>query len=166
MGFLIGINPTDTYTTEQLENSGVSFGLGDAGETHEGNKYVWVKAGTGGVGANDAVAIDEAYTALKLEDDYANAGHKVGVAPVAIAASSYGWVQVRGVCSLNVAGAYAADASLYTTSTAGTLDDAVTTTESRIYGLVGTASATTGATTVAAFMAIEPFAQAENTGGA
>jgi hypothetical protein len=152
----IGHDLDKTYTSL---TDGKGFSLGDRVCSHDGKDFVFVQAG-GAIAANDAVAIAEDYQAIALTTAAAEDGHKIGVAPVAFADDEYGWVQVRGVCELNVLGAYAADGILYTTATAGSLDDAAATTLCRIHGLIGTEAGTTGATTVAAFMAIEPFADA------
>jgi len=159
MATMIGANTSTTYTSTQMEQGGVGFKAGDRFETTDGKVFVFVSAG-GAIDAYDAVGIDEDYEATTLTTAAATDGHKIGVAQVSFASGEYGWVQVRGVCELNVAGNYAADGILYTTATAGTLDDAAATTLCRIHGLIGTESGTTGATTVAAFMAIEPFADA------
>lgn len=159
MATCVGANVALTYTADQLAEGGIGFRLGDRFETVDGKTFIFVTAGAA-ITQYDAVGIDEAYTATELTTAAAADGHKIGVAQVAFDSGDYGWVQIRGVCELNVAGNYAVDGILYTTSTAGLLDDAVATTLSRIHGLIGTEAGTTGATTVAAFMAIEPFADA------
>jgi hypothetical protein len=50
-------------------------------------------------------------------------GDLLGVAPATIAANSFGWVQVKGVCNVQVAASCAANVRLNTTATAGQLDD-------------------------------------------
>lgn len=158
-GPMAGVNFTETWAAGSRATRFPPHGVGTRMEGADGKVYIFVQAG-GVIDASDAVGIDEDFQATALTTAAAEDGHKVGVAPVAFADNDYGWVQIRGVCELNVAGAYAADGILYTTGTAGTLDDAVATTLSRIHGLIGTEAGTTGATTVAAFMAVEPFADA------
>jgi hypothetical protein len=50
-------------------------------------------------------------------------GLLVGVPAVDIAASSYGWVQIKGPANLQVLASAAANVRLNTTATAGALDD-------------------------------------------
>ncbi len=77
-------------------------------------------------------------------------GDLVGVAIVAIASGSYGWVQRAGYSTgINVAGLCAPNVQLAATATAGALDDAVTTGLKNITGIIVTATNTL-TTTVAA----------------
>lgn len=158
-GPMAGVNFTETFAAGDRATRFPPHKVGTRMEGADGKVYIYVQAG-GAIDANDAVGIDEDYQATTLTTAAAEDGHKIGVAPATFANDDYGWVQVRGVCELNVGGGYAADGILYTTTTAGTLDDASATTLARIHGLIGTEAGTTGATTVAAFMAIEPFADA------
>ncbi len=83
-----------------------------------------MQAGAGGVtGPGFVVIIDEAYTALMVSTSNDARGDLAGVAPAAIAASSFGWVQVKGPADVQVAASCAANVRLNTTATAGQIDD-------------------------------------------
>ena len=122
MTTLIGVDILSSFTAAEL-SQGKGFGLGDRHIDHLGNEYVFVLAGSGGITANFVAAIDEAYGAVMVSTSNDARGDLLGVAPVAIAASSYGWVQVKGVCNVQVAASCAANVRLNTTATAGQLDD-------------------------------------------
>ena len=122
MTTLIGVNILNPVTDAEL-TQGKGFGLGDRHIDQTGNEYVYVQAGVGGITANFVATINEAYGAVMVSTSNDARGDLLGVAPVAIAASSYGWVQVKGVCTVQVAASCAANVRLNTTATAGQLDD-------------------------------------------
>jgi len=157
MGYLIGSNPGATVANL---TDGKAFGLGDRLDSHNGNTYVYVQA-NGAIVAYDAVGIDENFQAAKLTKTMTDAGWKIGVAQVGFADDEYGWVAVRGSSSLKVKvlGACAADASLYTSGTAGSLDDA-STSQTRIDGIVILTAAATAATAASCLIAVEPSVEA------
>ena len=122
MTTLIGVDILNPVTPAELVQ-GKGFGLGDRHIDQVGNEYVYVQAGVGGLTANFVAAIDEAYAAVMVSTSNDARGDLIGVAPVAIAANSYGWVQVKGVCNVQVAASCAANVRLNTTATAGQIDD-------------------------------------------
>jgi hypothetical protein len=122
MTTLIGVDILNPVTDAEL-TQGKGFGLGDRHIDQTGNEYVYVQAGVGGITANFVATINEAYGAVMVSTSNDARGDLLGVAPVAIAASSYGWVQVKGVCTVQVAASCAANVRLNTTATAGQLDD-------------------------------------------
>jgi hypothetical protein len=122
MTTLIGVDILNPVTAAEL-TQGKGFGLGDRHIDQTGNEYVYVQAGAGGITANFVATIDEAYGAVMVSTSNDARGDLLGVAPVTIAASSYGWVQVKGVCNVQVAASCAANVRLNTTATAGQLDD-------------------------------------------
>ena len=63
----------------------------------------------------------------------------VGFAQVSIASAYYGWVQLGGKVNVNLAANCAPNVPLYTTATAGVLDDAVVS-GCGVFGLVATTS--------------------------
>ena len=123
MASLIGIagaDTTETSTTQEHQ-------LGLTAPGNDGNPYVYVQA-------DEALA---AYAACRfLEDGGAdeltttNSGSvptTVVVPQVAIASSSYGWAVKSGMSfSVLAAASCAADVKVYTTATAGVIDDAAT----------------------------------------
>lgn len=100
----------------------------------------WLYCVTGGAVAQyDCVAVTEAMSAVPITKALADTGEIVGVAPVAIASGSYAWIQTSGVCTLNVLASCAADAKIYTSATAGSLDDA-SSSQTQVHGLKLTAA--------------------------
>lgn len=125
---IIGADPTNTFTLAEMQQGGKGFSLGDRFTANDGKEYVFVVAGTGGVtGEGYVCIIDEAYSAVMADTTTSASarGDLVGVGVVAIAASSYGWLQVKGPCNLRVNVA-SANVQLNTTGTAGQLDDDAT----------------------------------------
>ena len=122
MTTLIGVDVLSPRTAAEVAQ-GQSFGLGDRHIDHLGNEYVFVLAGVGGITANFVATIDEAYGAVMVSTSNDARGDLLGVALATIAANSYGWVQVKGVCNVQVAASCAANVRLNTTATAGQLDD-------------------------------------------
>lgn len=121
MANIVGANLASDSTTPL-------FGVGDVFEDYNGNVYVYVKA-TSAIAQYDAVTYDETFSTTVAPVSSSNdaRGDKLGVAPVAIASGSYGWLQIYGPCTLTVLGSCAANVELATTATAGSLDDATTT---------------------------------------
>ncbi len=75
------------------------------------------------IDATEVVYIDQAdmNANLAAADDIG----PIGVAIADLADTEYGWVQISGKAECKVATGFAADAAVYLTSTAGTVDDAV-----------------------------------------
>ena len=96
--------------------------LGTRAMDVDGNEYIYCE-GVASVVAGDWVSFDEAYVLLRLTTN--NIG-SVGVAMAAIVASRYGWVQIYGknTIALGNSGNVADNGQLYTTGTAGVVDDA------------------------------------------
>lgn len=122
MTTLIGVDILNPRSAAEVLQ-GQSFGLGDRHVDHTGNEYVFVLAGVGGITANFVATIDEAYGAVMVSTSNDARGDLLGVALATIASGSYGWVQVKGVCNVQVAASCAANVRLNTTATAGQLDD-------------------------------------------
>ena len=151
MTTLIGVDVLSSFTAAEL-TQGKGFGLGDRHIDQTGNEYVFVLAGVGGITANFVATIDEAYGAVMVSTSNDARGDLLGVAPVAIAASSYGWVQVKGVCNVQVAASCAANVRLNTTATAGQLDDDGTAGSLTCDGIVLTTARAASAGTAPAVM--------------
>lgn len=82
--------------------------------------------GVASVVATDACILKHGLNACILLDDAvsgAEIGGLIGFAMAAIVASRFGWFQVWGRAEANVLGSFAADGLIYTTTTAGTVDD-------------------------------------------
>lgn len=124
------------------------FALGTRVPAIDNQEYVYVLADTA-ITQYQWVGIDEDFDAAPLTKAIADDGWQIGVAQVAIADAKYGWVAVKGAnLTANVAGSCGADVALYTTSTAGRLDD-TSTSQTKIDGaVVVTANGTTAAANV------------------
>ncbi len=155
-----GVNVNQTYTsydqtaaisaTNSPDNPGPPFTVGTTVKGTNDSDFVFIKA-SAAIAVADVVLITTAFLAAGITTTNATFGSLVGVAPVAIASGAYGWVQRAGNCDggVNVAGLCAPNVQLATTSTAGALDDAVTTGLKNISGIIITATNTL-TTTVAA----------------
>lgn len=116
----LGINFYKTHTTAQHR-------LGETTEGTNGTRWVYVRA-NGVIAQYDAVGIDEDHIAEALTTALAGTMPMFGIAQVAFADDDYGWVCRSGTGILvNVLTLAAADGPLYTTATAGKLDDTATT---------------------------------------
>lgn len=139
---IIGADPTNTFTLAEMQQGGKGFAVGDRFTANDGKEYLFVVAGSGGfTGAGYVVIIDEAYSAVMLSTSNDARGDLVGVATGAVDASSYAWVQVKGVCdAIQVLASAAANTRLNTTATAGALDDDGTVGSMQVQGIYLTAS--------------------------
>lgn len=141
MTAMVGANVTNSWTSAELVASGVGFAVGDQFCDHNGKRYVFVKA-SANIAQYDVVTYDETYQTTVAPLGTANdaRGDKVGVAPVAIASGSYGWLQIEGPCTMNVLASCAANVRLNTTGTAGSLDDDGTAGSMQVEGIYLTAA--------------------------
>jgi hypothetical protein len=110
-----------------------------------GVEYLYCQADGDLTPAGEAVAlaIDEDYQVTELTTALALAGHRIGWAPqVTVTDDDYFWARISGTFPIRVVAQCAADIQLYTTATAGILDDASGTGSlARIDGVVITAAA-------------------------
>lgn len=138
MPTLIGMNTAKTITDLTL---GKGFGLGDRNTDSSGNDWIFVKA-SAAIAQYDVVTVDSTYstTVAPLSTSNDGRGNIVGVAPVAFASGDYGWLQVKGPCTMNVLASCAANVRLNTTATAGSLDDDGTATSMQVQGIYLTAA--------------------------
>jgi hypothetical protein len=88
----------------------------------DGTRRKYVKAAAA-IAANDALKINVATGPYFFTPTTAALDPVAGVAAVAIASGSFGWVIVSGKATVKVAAAITAGAHLAATATAGTLDD-------------------------------------------
>lgn len=118
---VVGYNLNDSFSTT---TDGRMWGVGDRVTNDVGKEYVFVKASSA-IAQYDVVTFDETYTTTVAPLSTSNdaRGDLVGVAPVAIASGSYGWLQIYGPCVMNVLASCAANVRINTTATAGSLDD-------------------------------------------
>ncbi len=107
---------------------GAKYTLGTRVAGDNNSEYIYVQAGEAISTTTKepyALAVDENFQAKKITKALATAGHIVAVAPRQIIAdNAYFWACTRGTnIPLRVAASCAADVNLWTTATAGRLDD-------------------------------------------
>jgi len=121
MTILIGFSASQVDTAF---TNGKTFAPGDRASDYNGKQYVYVKASSA-IAQYDVVTYDETYTTTVAPVSTSNdaRGDLIGVAPVAIASGSYGWVQIYGPCTMNVKASCVANVRLNTTATGGSPDD-------------------------------------------
>ena len=133
----LGVDLESTHTTAQHALNQRVMG---------NNNSVWAYCyASAGITQYMAVGIEASGTASPLTAALARLGATIGIAQVAFTAADYGWVALAGQ-SLRVAttAAVAVGASLFTTATAGRVDDSAASTQAQISGLklIATASGT------------------------
>lgn len=158
MSIQIGANISGVYaawsSTSANPDSGQYFGLGDRYEDSNGNRYVFVSASTS-VTSYQVVAITSAFYGQPATSALASAAAFVGVAQNNISAGSWGWVQTRGNMTVNALSTCSTAVALYTSGTAGSVDD-TSTSQVKIAPIVINANITAAAATTA-FSATDMF---------
>lgn len=147
MGYLtngiIGADLTETVAgTGTSSDQGNEFALGTKATGTDGTLYLYVHA-AGAVDQYDFVSVDENFEATALADAGGAAGHMLGVSQVAASDNDFFWVAVEGTnIKGNVLASCAADTeSLWTTGTAGHVDDATSAGAVRLVGVSVVAAA-------------------------
>ena len=143
-GPFVGVNLTAVSTTQD-------FPLGAKVQGNKGTTWEYVQA-SGAIAQYAAVGIGASGQAAELTTTTAASVKKVGFAQVAFADNEYGWVAREGdSIRCKLAANCAAGAQLYTTATAGVLDDAVVS-QGAVHGAVcvGSISTATNSTILAA----------------
>lgn len=132
--YVTGVNVATAYPAATFEQDGKGFGLGDWTIT-KGGMWVFAKAATA-LAVGSVVVVDVAYTATLITKALADVGNMVAVCPVIVAAASdYVWVQRSGVVdNMLVLASCAIDVPLYTSATAGSLDD-TSTSQTKVIGV-------------------------------
>ena len=100
---------------------------------NDSSTWLYITAGSA-IAQYDVVTVDEAFSGIPCTKAAIDDGHIVGVAPAAISSGEYGWVQLTGVVTMNVLASAAADVTLYSSATAGSLDD-TSTSQTAVNGL-------------------------------
>lgn len=125
---LIGTKVDDVLTTSNLLTSGKAFKLGSRVQTYDGKEYVWCKNLSSNAIYSVGTIDGASWNFVGLTTTTAAAAETIGVLQVAMASDEYGWVQVRGRTKIRVAGLCAKNIILWTTATAGVVDDATAST--------------------------------------
>ena len=144
---MIGVDFTKLTTGTTTDGAGSPMPLGTRVSGTDGSEWVLVQAGAA-ITLNSWVAIDENFQAVMGTKALADVGHQVGFAQVAFADNDFGWVAVHapGNVSLRVLASCAADVQLYTSGTAGAMDD-TSASQTLIRGVVLVTAATGTAST-------------------
>ena len=129
---LIGVALDYTDTTP-------SFATGTTVNLNDGGQAVYVQAAST-VATYMAVSVLVNNTVVPLTTTNSASSKAVGFAQTSIASAYYGWVQLGGKPRVNVLIGCQPNVPLFTTATAGSLDDA-TVTAGLVAGLVATTSA-------------------------
>ena len=141
---LIGVALGSTDTS-------ASFKLGTTVNLDDGGQAVYVQASSD-VAQYSAVSVRGDNTVVPITTTNSANSKAVGFAQVSIASAAYGWVQLGGKPVVKLAASCNPAVPLYTTATAGTLDDAVVS-GGLVAGIVAltTASGATALTCVAGY---------------
>lgn len=144
----LGVNLTQLVAgTGTNFDRGNQIALGQRVTATDGSNWLYVHAGAA-ITQYSWVSIDENFEAVMGTKTLADAGYGVGFAQVAFADNDFGWVCVNGPGNINVRvlASCAADVQLYTTSTAGALDD-TSASQTLLRGVVLATAATNTAST-------------------
>lgn len=126
---LIGTNFTATTfftatNTQPVLGGGKGFSVGARAADYNGKEYVFVQCNSA-VAAFDIVHIpSDTFIAAGLTTALSAASEIIGVSQYAFVSGDYGWVQIYGACKIKTLGLCAKAVPLYSTTTAGSLDDA------------------------------------------
>ncbi len=125
---LAGIDLSAVTAGTTTDGAGAPYALGTRVAGTDNGEWVFCQAGAAistTVKQQFCLAIDENFQAVKVTKALASAGHLIGFAPPQIIAdNAFFWAQVKGSnFNIRVAPACAADVNLWTTATAGLLDD-------------------------------------------
>ena len=121
---------------------GRGFSLGDRTEDAVGNEYVFVQAASACT-AFDTVHISSTFQANPITAALAvTAGYLGFETPTALSTGDYAWVKTRGNMTVRLAQSCLPAVPLYTTDTAGVLDDATASaSHHQVMGVLGVSSA-------------------------
>ena len=142
----LGADTDNTHETAQ-------FAVGSRTADRQGNEFVYAQA-SGAISASYAAIIEganfqaKALTKTLLD---ANEAAPIGWPQVAVADDEYAWFQTDGAADIRVNASAGAKAELYTTSTAGQLDDS-SSGQTKILRARLTTSRGSGAGTAPAFL--------------
>lgn len=149
--------PTTSYSPAGADfdssHSSAMFALGTPGTAANDQRYVYVLC-SGAITQYSALAIDESFVARQATTALAAEANSVGFAQIAVATDRYFWAAVHGHgLTTRTADNTAANATLYTTTTAGVLSSQASTGNPYLVAGVRAAAAAAsggGATTIVA----------------
>lgn len=138
---LLGVTITQIDTAQVYPLGTRARARNNADSTGWMGEFIYMKGVASTAAASWVLLNYDDYSTSLLADT--NVG-PVGVAMAATVASTFGWFQTRGKASANLAASCADNAELYTTATAGTVDD-VKTGQFQIYGARAASAVTSAA---------------------
>jgi len=151
---LLGVEVTKATSTTP------EFTIGGRVKLSDGGEAMYVKAGST-IAAGDVLLISSAGSAVPITTALCDKGgttpqQYIGVAHVAITSGSYGWACTAGIptAGISVLASCVRGSPLYTTSTAGALDD--TYSSSHLISGIQTTATATGAAVTAGFLSTNP----------
>lgn len=149
---LLGVNLDET-------SSAPKFALGTIVQTTDGGAAVYVRASSE-ISTFAAVGFDGVNTVQMLTTTLAATVKRVGFAQTSIASAYYGWVALNGNVKVNLAANCDDAVPLFTTATAGVLDDA-TVSAGYVNNILSTVtiSNATAVTCIAGFPTVQNWAQ-------
>lgn len=115
---VIGVNLT------RVDDSAL-FPVGTIVNLNDGGQAMYVQATTSALSTYAAVSIDANGLATMLTTTNAATSPRIGFAQVSVATGKFGWVHLGGNVLVNLAASCAPSVPLFTTATAGVLDDAI-----------------------------------------
>lgn len=116
---ILGVKTTDTSTTK-------GFALGASVDMSDGSCYRYIEADAA-LAAYAATAAEEDFGCAELTTTISGAEpNKVLIPQVAVASGSFGWGLETGLGSVLALASCVEDVKLYTTATAGAIDDTAT----------------------------------------
>jgi hypothetical protein len=120
----VGIDLDATTAGTTTNGADAVYALGQSVTATDGSQWVYVQAGAA-ITQYSWLSIDENFQAVMGTTALAAAGHAVGFAQVGFADNEFGWVCVHAPGNIRVRAlnSCAADVQLYTSGTAGVLDD-------------------------------------------
>ena len=140
--YIIQVNPQDTFPE-------AAFKPGQRGVDADGKEYVFLEASSDIPAGSACIMRTSGTEAAEMTTANSDA-HPVCVAVVAVSDNNFGWFQRYGVAQVET-GAVADEAQLYTTSTAGRLDDAASN-QNKVYGCHAESAQATAGNLTAVFL--------------
>jgi hypothetical protein len=150
----IGLKVDEAYSAADLNVQGKGFGANDEVISANGSVYKYVLS-TDTIAAYDVLAVTSAGVASRLTTTNANDGVIIGVAQAALSSGYYGWMQVLGPTTVNCLSTCSAEVALFSTATAGSLDDTTNTVKIAGIQILANITAATGASGI---LVTRPFA--------
>lgn len=157
---LLGIDPS---ATSSLQSGSATvyqpeFQLGARAKLSDGGETMYIKAGAA-ITAGDALLINSTGSAVGITTALCDKGgttpqQYIGIANTTLASGQHGWACTGGIplAGISVAASCVRGSPLYTTSSAGVLDD--TDSSSHLISGVQTTTTATGAAVVAGFVTV------------